>query len=116
MENTIQRACVFASSDVLLPKDIPLGMGAVSNDLPQINPSLAEVVTKEMAIDALLKAAQVDPNVQLLPWLEREFTIYAMRATGGNQVRAAKLLGITRATLRKRMEMFGITRELNING
>jgi len=79
LENTIQRACVFASSDVLLPKDIPLGMGAVSNDEPQLNTSLADVVTKEMAIDALLKAAQVDPNVQLLPWLEREFTIYAMR-------------------------------------
>jgi DNA-binding protein Fis len=30
-------------------------------------------------------------------------------------VRAAKLLGITRATLRKRMEIFGITKELNIN-
>jgi two-component system nitrogen regulation response regulator GlnG len=39
-----------------------------------------------------------------------------MRATNGNQVRAAKLLGITRATLRKRMEIFGISKELNITG
>ena len=51
----------------------------------------------------------------LLPWLEREFTLYAMKATKGNQVRAAKLLGITRATLRKRIERFGITRELTIS-
>jgi endothelin-converting enzyme/putative endopeptidase len=62
-----------------------------------------------------LKAAQVDPDVQLLQWLEREFTLYAMKATKGNQVRAAKLLGITRATLRKRIERFGITRELTIS-
>ena len=34
------------------------------------------------------------------------------RQYGGNQVQAAKLLGITRATLRKRLERFGITREL----
>jgi two-component system nitrogen regulation response regulator GlnG len=40
----------------------------------------------------------------LLPWLETEFTRRAMESTKQNQVRAAKLLGITRATLRKRLE------------
>jgi two-component system nitrogen regulation response regulator GlnG len=124
LENTIQRACVLSTSDVLLPKDIPLGVACTAPEGDALNPgqtsrehpSLAGVVTKEMAIDALLRVAQSDPDIQLLPWLEREFTIHAMRATGGNQVRAAKLLGITRATLRKRMEIFGITKELNING
>jgi two-component system nitrogen regulation response regulator GlnG len=62
----------------------------------------------------LLRAAQMDPNVQLLPWLEREFTLHALKLTQGNQVRASKLLGITRATLRKRIEQFGITKELTI--
>ena len=32
--------------------------------------------------------------------------------TGGNQVQAAKLLGITRATLRKRIEKFKIAKRL----
>ncbi|MEI6714030.1 MAG: sigma-54 dependent transcriptional regulator [Verrucomicrobiota bacterium] len=117
LENTIQRACVLATSDVLLPKDIPLGLGLTQTEteLPAMNPSLAGVVTKEMAIDALFKAAEADPTLQLLPWLEREFTLHSMRMTNGNQVRSAKLLGITRATLRKRLEIFGITRELNIS-
>ncbi|MEY5025583.1 MAG: hypothetical protein RLZZ244_1111, partial [Verrucomicrobiota bacterium] len=116
LENTIQRACVLAASDVLLPKDIPLGLGlAPAEPPPSANPSLAAVVTKEMAIDTLFKAAEADPSIQLLPWLEREFTLHAMRSTAGNQVRASKLLGITRATLRKRLEIFGITRELNIS-
>ncbi len=115
LENTIQRACVLCTSDVLLPKDIPLGVG-ISGESPQTsNPSLAGVVTKEMAIDALFKVAEADPSLQLLPWLEREFTLHSMRTTNGNQVRSAKLLGITRATLRKRLEIFGITRELNIS-
>ena len=114
LENTIQRACVLSTSDVLLPKDIPLGLGVIAESA-HTNPSLAEVVTKEMAIDALFKVAEADPSLQLLPWLEREFTLHSMRMTNGNQVRSAKLLGITRATLRKRLEIFGITRELNIS-
>jgi DNA-binding NtrC family response regulator len=114
--NAIQRACVFATSDLLTPKDIPLGSDQTAEHVPTSHGAVsAEPMTTEGAIEVLLQAAQVDPDVQLLPWLEREFTLYAMKATKGNQVRAAKLLGITRATLRKRIERFGITRELTIS-
>ncbi len=122
LENTIQRACVLATSDVLLPKDIPLGTSAApiesegsSASAGGTAPAPAGPITTEMAIEVLLKAAQSDPNVQLLPWVEREFTLYALKTTQGNQVRAAKLLGITRATLRKRIEKFQITRELTVS-
>ncbi len=106
LENTIQRACLLATSDILLPKDIPLGANAADS------PTTA--LTKDAAIEVLLRAAQADASIELIPWLEREFTVHAMRETKGNQVQAAKLLGMTRATLRKRLERFGITRELNI--
>ena len=119
LENTIQRACLMATSDMLLPKDLPLG-GSFRSDVAASAPGgqapgAMVPLTTEAAIEVLLKAAQADPQAQLLPWLEREFTLYAMKATKGNQVRAAKLLGITRATLRKRVERFGITRELTIS-
>ena len=45
----------------------------------------------------------------------KELVIEALKETQGNQVRAAKLLGITRATLRKRVDKFGIRRELNVS-
>ena len=67
----------------------------------------------EIAVETLLDAASADSRLQLLPWLEREFTVFAMKQTKGNQVKAAKLLGVTRATLRKRIERYGITKELN---
>ena len=63
---------------------------------PPLASAPAAAMTTEAAIEALLRAAQNTPDIQLLPWLEREFTLYAMKATKGNQVRAAKLLGITR--------------------
>lgn len=117
LENTIQRASVLASSDLLLPKDIPLGTVEFKGEASSpagIEHLSGGVMTTEAAIEVLIKAAQANPGSELLPWLEREFTLYAMKATKGNQVRAAKLLGITRATLRKRIERFGITRELSI--
>jgi DNA-binding NtrC family response regulator len=119
LENTIQRACVLATSDVLLPKDIPLGAAGQrpdgdSNVLPVFATNNSPVKpTLETAVEILLDAASTDRTLQLLPWLEREFTLFAMKRTKGNQVKAAKLLGVTRATLRKRIERYGITRELS---
>jgi DNA-binding NtrC family response regulator len=120
LENTIQRACVLATSDVLLPKDIPLGGAARQPDLDleaeqfaKASGGTAAKPTLETAVETLLDAAATDNSLQLLPWLEREFTLFAMKRTKGNQVKAAKLLGVTRATLRKRIERYGITKELN---
>src|SRR5208283_4770548 len=119
LENTIQRACVLATSDVLLPKDIPLGAAGQRADgdtdaVPMVaSNNRPAKPTLETAVEILLDAASTDRSLQLLPWLEREFTLFAMKRTKGNQVKAAKLLGVTRATLRKRIERYGITRELN---
>ncbi len=115
LENTIQRASVLATSDLLLPKDLPLGTPPPELEPPaEPGESSRMQMTTEKAIETLLQAAQAIPETQLLPWLEREFTLHAMKAKRGNQVQAAKLLGITRATLRKRIERFGITRELSM--
>lgn len=130
LENTIQRASVLATNDVLLPKDIPLGMagataaepgaGGETEEAPAAldgaspHPAPSSPSSVQAAIDVLFAVANQDPALQLLPWLEREFTIAAMKVTRGNQLKAAKLLGVTRATLRKRIERFSITRELNI--
>ncbi|MEI8234228.1 MAG: sigma-54 dependent transcriptional regulator [Verrucomicrobiota bacterium] len=116
LENTIQRATVLATSDVILPKDLPLGNETRALDADAAAGTGSPLdLTKESAIEFLLQTAQANPEIQLLPWLEREFTLHAMKVTRGNQVRAAKLLGITRATLRKRIEIFGITKELSIS-
>jgi two-component system nitrogen regulation response regulator GlnG len=118
LENTIQRTCVLATSDVLLPKDIPLGV-ATRQEVGEVEQLPVPVYansgrpTLEVAVETLLDAASNDHGLQLLPWLEREFTLFAMKRTKGNQVKAAKLLGVTRATLRKRIERYGITKELN---
>lgn len=109
LENTMQRATVLATADVLLPKDIPLGLTAPDVGGPGVGEG--EFPDKDRAIDELFRAAAEDPSLALLPWVEREFTLRAMQKTDNNQVRAAKLLGITRATLRKRLDRNGSATE-----
>lgn len=62
----------------------------------------------------LFRWARTQSEVRLLPAVERELVIEALKETHGNQVQAARLLGITRATLRKRIDKFGIRRELSV--
>ena len=50
--------------------------------------------------------AMTDSN--LLDLMEREIIQRALNETGGNQVKAASLLGITRATLRKRIDAYDL--------
>jgi len=108
LENTMQRAAVLSTSDVLLPKDIPLGIANLDPAAPGVasvpEQAVSQVLDPEKAIDLLFEHAASQNGTELLPWLEREFTQRAMVRTGNNQVKAAALLGITRGTLRKRLE------------
>ena len=106
LQNTLQRACVLASSDVLLAKDLPLGQAAPPQEAPAAGS--APALSVEQAAEGLFRAlVREGGDRELLPWIEEEFTRRAMEETGGNQVKASKLLGITRATLRKRLERLG---------
>ena len=53
-------------------------------------------------------------QLELLEKQTLRMIVQAMQETGGNQVQAAKILGITRATLRKRLEKFKIKQALSI--
>ena len=122
LENVIQRAVVVAKGDVILPGDLPPeladpGATAVSTvQLTAVPVPGGESGGSELASIArmLFRWARQDPKLKVIPAVERELIIHALQETKGNQVHAAKMLGITRATLRKRVEKFAITRELNI--
>ncbi len=126
LENTLERASVLATVDLLLPKDLPLQQAESTtidqnnvaiDRAPQQQPELAvehpraadlSNLSVEDAVGWLFEAARKDTGIQLLPWVEQKFTEQAMQVTNGNQVRAAKLLGVTRATLRKRLERYDL--------
>ena len=118
LENVIRRALVMAKGEAILVSELPSevsGQGNISSGAPIIV-GAGEGVAEDVAALArqLFSWARRDPKLKVIPTVERELVIQALKETSGNQVHAAKMLGITRATLRKRVEKFGIQRELNI--
>jgi DNA-binding protein Fis len=65
-------------------------------------------MTIEEAFDLVYAKIRDDMPDTILGTMEKEMVRRALRETGGNQVKASALLGITRATLRKRIEQYSI--------
>jgi DNA-binding NtrC family response regulator len=145
LENVIQRAIVVTKGDVILPLDLPASIlqsfprpvqaaGTTNANVPNAitganttGPGLGAVVggnslsapKTEMDLATIGKMlfdwARKTSSLKVIPAVERELIINALAETKGNQVQAAKLLGITRATLRKRVEKFKIRQELSVH-
>src|SRR6266404_3173584 len=119
LESALRHVMVVSQEDVILLKDLP---AEVTGEGGSVGPVLsAAAVIGEGAVSdiaamtrQLFQWARRDPKLRVIPEIERELVIQALKETNGNQVHAAKILGITRATLRKRLEKFGIQRELSI--
>ena len=114
LENSIRHAHVMAKSDAILLSDLPV---EISGGTPaQATVGAAVSATDDAAALArqLFQWARREPKLKVIPAVERELVIQALKETNDNQVAAAKMLGITRATLRKRIEKFGIQRQLDV--
>jgi two-component system nitrogen regulation response regulator GlnG len=62
----------------------------------------------QSALDAVYASLREESEDPILSVLEKEMVLRALEETGGNQVKTSALLGITRATLRKRIEQWGL--------
>jgi two-component system nitrogen regulation response regulator GlnG len=117
LENAIRRALVLAKGEAILATDLPAeinGQGTGPSAPASLSAAEAGVADVALLARQLFQWARRDPRLKVIPAVERALVIQALKEADGNQVHAAKLLGITRATLRKRVEKFGIQRELSI--
>lgn len=90
LENTIERAVILGSGEMLLPEHLP-----------------AELRAKP-ASGGPSVPIELPPEGIVLEKLEKDLLEQALRRAGANQTKAAKLLGISRHELLYRMEKFGL--------
>ncbi|GIW44445.1 MAG: acetoacetate metabolism regulatory protein AtoC [Candidatus Binatia bacterium] len=109
LENTLIRAAVLAPGPLLMPDDLMIG------EAPR-KPVASEEWTLEAAVRRAAESFLASRPEPLLPnlysWMlqrvERPLIELALERTGGNQLRAAALLGINRNTLHKKMRQLHI--------
>jgi two-component system nitrogen regulation response regulator GlnG len=103
LENAIKRALVLSTGEVLTPQDFDfLGESATparGGFEAQLRGEIQKAI--ELGGDAVYR--------DLLERVERPLIEAALLRTEGNQIRAARVLGINRNTLRKKISDLGIS-------
>lgn len=101
LENVIKRAVVISRKPIITAEDLIIEPAPVRREIPE-----AEM---KAILDEIFERAIERGEESVIGWLEREMILRALQRTGGNQSRAAKLLGMNRNTLRSKMKSYGIS-------
>ena len=134
LENLIYRSAVMAQSDTILIKDLPkeliaaVGHVNVSSGKPSpfTDDAVANIAVERphgeaSAVDARLGMPRAQPfaaayqqlreehGTNILSHAEREIIFRTLEEVDGQQLKAAEILGMTRATLRKRIDQYDLS-------
>ena len=112
MPRVLKQALLRATGPLLLPDFLPpLGTTEAS---PRVVASLAEQ-DWDGFIQRRLQEGSEDLYAEMLEQMERRLLTQVLTHTEGNQVQAARILGITRGSLRNKIRSLGISIEHAIN-
>jgi two-component system nitrogen regulation response regulator GlnG len=111
LENVVQHAMVMAAGGVILPEHLPIAGGTAP--APVVEGTLEQLVEQKLAECVRGLGTRESANLYdlMLGLIERPLLRAVLRETGGNQLRAAALLGINRNTLRKKLRALGLRAE-----
>jgi two-component system nitrogen regulation response regulator GlnG len=104
LQNTIERASLMAKSDRVCPEDIEW----TADKVPQgdANSAMEDAISRALAIYfGKQEGSPLAPDLypQILGSLERPLLRQIMAMAAGNQLKAARMLGINRNTLHKKL-------------
>jgi two-component system nitrogen regulation response regulator GlnG len=109
LENVVQRAMVMATSGVILPEHLPIGPVSAAASVA-VDATLEEIIERKLldCVRGLRERSSANLYDLIVGLVEKPLLRAVLRETGGNQVRAAQILGINRNTLRKKLTEHGI--------
>jgi two-component system nitrogen regulation response regulator GlnG len=116
LQSVLKQALLQAAGPVLLPDFLPPSV----KEAPPLSLPAADALPPEPGleyfIDTRLAAGTQDLYAEALERMERLLVTRVLRQTGGNQLQAAKILGITRGSLRGKIRDLGIRIDRTVSG
>jgi DNA-binding NtrC family response regulator len=109
LKNTIDSAVVMAGGELLLPGDLAHLDRTVAENHQSAPVAGIAAVTEALGRSFALLCSQYGGGLHetVCGRVERSLIELVMKECGGNQVAAAKMLGVSRNTLRDRLEKYG---------
>ncbi|HET7152960.1 MAG TPA: sigma-54 dependent transcriptional regulator [Candidatus Kapabacteria bacterium] len=106
LRNVIERVMLVSSDDMIVPEHLRF----LSNAPTTSSGAIHSVATPSMSapVDGNGYVLRVPPNGVSMGEVMRDLIMKTLEITNGNQLQAAKILGITRAKFRYRLEQLGI--------
>jgi two-component system nitrogen regulation response regulator GlnG len=113
LQSVIKQALLHAAGPVLLPEFLPESVRDVGPpQATEPEPTAgADLSVLDAYIERRLNAGDPDLFADVVREVKHRLLTHALRATGGNQLAAARLLGVSRSTLRNELKSLGITVE-----
>ncbi len=110
LQNCIRRAILISTSDIISEEHFVLSPSKEEQPLSSI--SREQLLDRfriklETIIPEILRLSKDDTHVNLMEMVEETLILKALQECGNNQVHAARLLGISRNTLRHRLKKIG---------
>jgi two-component system response regulator HydG len=97
LENSVERACALSSGPILHLGDLPTQLQQQGLEARRAAASAGEPAAEGAA-----------PQLMTLADMERQAILGAIRALNGDKLQAAKLLGIGKTTLYRKLKEYGI--------
>jgi len=100
LQSVLKQAILLARGTVILPEELP---PAVHAPAAPTEPAPGGTFDWDRFVTERIAAGSEDLYAEGLALMEREVLTRALRHTGGNQLQAARILGITRGSLRTKI-------------
>jgi two-component system response regulator HydG len=104
LENSIERACTLSGGPVLHMGDLPSALQDFRMQGRLVHPHI-----EEKAVPAVAPSIAPTTEVTPLAELEKQAILTAIRRLNGDKLLAAKLLGIGKTTLYRKLKEYGIS-------